>query len=127
MRSLFVPILLAIVFVGCASTTGTKSARRSMNVITAEEIAATSARSAYEAVQLLRPQWLSVRGVSTPYNLSAVEPIVYLDNVRYGPLQSLETIHILDVKEIQFLKPRDATTRFGTGHMGGAILVTRKR
>jgi hypothetical protein len=50
--------------------------------------------------------------------------VVYMDDVRqFGDLVVIPS----RVKEIRFLNSRDATTRYGTGHSSGVILVTTKR
>ncbi len=113
------PALLLILLWACASTTGTNSARQSPNTLTADEIAASTARSAFEAVDLLRPQWLRTRG--GPYL-----PAVYLDNTKYGEIEALRNIPAANIAEMQYLSSNDATTRYGTGHVGGAILVKTK-
>ena len=33
---------------------------------------------------------------------------------------------IINVQELRYLNPRDATTRYGTGFMGGAIVITTR-
>ncbi len=48
---------------------------------------------------------------------------VYVDGLRYGPLESLYQISTNTIERIEYLSALDATTRYGTGHMGGAILV----
>ncbi|MFQ6113821.1 MAG: TonB-dependent receptor plug domain-containing protein [bacterium] len=114
--------------VACASSTETKSARRSTRVITAEEIATTSATNAYEAVQLLRPHLLQ-RQFHRQTSLSSPGPItaiVYVDGVRYGDLQSLNTLSTENISEIRYIDSREATLRYGADHGGGAFMVKTK-
>lgn len=55
-------------------------------------------------------------------------PAVYLDGVPLlGGLADLAAIRADAVGEVRFLSPIEATTRFGTGHTAGAILVTTVR
>jgi hypothetical protein len=117
--------IFAAVLVGCASTSGTQSSpRRSTNLIAAEEIAASSAKDAAEAINLLRPQWLTARGVSsTGINLDLA---VYLNNGRLNDMEMLRGIPANNIVEIRYLSSSEATTLFGTGNMGGAILVKTK-
>lgn len=126
MRLYFAFLVIAAFSTACASSSASRSPSRSMRVLSAEEMAGSSAKTAFEAVQLLRPQWLTARGVASPHNLGAVEPVVYVDNMKYGGLRSLESIYVTEIKEIRYLSASQATTRFGTGHVGGALLVTRK-
>lgn len=49
--------------------------------------------------------------------------VVYLDGVRYGRVESLRNLNLEEIREIEFIDAGDATTRFGTDHLGGAILI----
>ena len=115
---------VALVFVACASgsggaTGGGGTPRRNTNLISAQEIAGASGGTAYELVQQLRPSWLVTRGGNMP--------IAYLDGVRYGAVEDLRTVGVDRIREVRFLDSREATTRFGTGHTGGAIEVLTRR
>jgi hypothetical protein len=46
-----------------------------------------------------------------------------MGGVRMGGLEELHSIRAADVESIRFINARDATTRWGTGHMGGVIEV----
>lgn len=113
MRLIFFMVAI-LILIGCTSSGGTKTSSKSSQRITEEEITQASAGTAYEAVQRLRPMWLM--GSRGDF------PQVYVDNLP----SSLETIMANEVREIEFLNAGDATTRFGTGHTGGAIIVKRK-
>jgi len=52
---------------------------------------------------------------------------VYVDEISYGNLNSLSNLNSIQIREIRFIKAADATTRWGTGHAGGVILVTTKK
>ena len=49
--------------------------------------------------------------------------MIYVDGVMYGKLESLHSLNIEEIREIEFISAGDATTRFGTDHLGGAILI----
>ena len=110
MRQCCLLIVLAALLVSCAASNSSKGKKFSSSAITAEEIAQTSAKNAYEAIQLLRPNLLRHRG--SRGRAVAIEPVVYLDNIKFGNLASLQTINVLRVQEIEYLKASDATTRF---------------
>jgi hypothetical protein len=123
---------------GCSSSGGggtSAAARpggsRQQDVISESEISsrATDASNALQIVQKLRPQMLRSRGLVSPNDMTgeASMPKVYVDNVSYGAIESLANINAAQVKEIKFIKGPDATTTWGTGHMGGVILVTTKK
>jgi len=110
-----------LLWAGCAGTTGQ---RRSLNVVTAEEIRATLAPSLYYALVELRPRWLWPRGRSSIVLPDANVPVVYLYGMRQqGRLEALLDIHVNDVERVEFIDPLDATTRYGTNHAGGVIDV----
>ena len=44
-----------------------------------------------------------------------------------GGIETLGTIPIADIQEIEYLNAADATTGFGTSYVSGAILVKTKR
>jgi hypothetical protein len=126
MRNLALCLLAALLFAACAASTGTKSPRRSNSLITAEEIAASAAKDAFEAVQLLRPDWLIPRGVASIRSPQATIPVAYLENTKLGEIENLRNIPAMNIAEIRFINSHDATTLFGTGHVGGAIMVKSK-
>lgn len=110
--------------------TGTRTTRGSSNVITETEIGSSQYQNALEVVSNLRPQMLIPRGAGSDASglgAASIPIIVYMDDVRLGEPSSLINIPATRVKEIRFLNARDATTRFGTGHSSGVILVTTKR
>jgi hypothetical protein len=118
---------------GSAQPSTSTRVRGPADLITEAEInAGAFYQNALEVVQNLRPQMLIPRGVgSKPAGLQAgaasIPIVVYMDDVRLGDVQSLVNVPSNRVKEIRFMNARDATTRFGTGHSSGVILVVTKR
>ena len=106
--------------------------KRSPNVISLEEIEQIRAEApdAYAIVQRLRPQYFRVRG-SGPFDPArpseARGPKVVVDGTPRGDLDTLHQIPSTMVKEIRYLNAGDATTQYGTGYDGGAILVSTVR
>ncbi len=101
------------------------------NIITEAEIKAALARrpmdNVLELVSYLRPKFLSPRAQpSVNQGLIQVEPVVYLNNTRYGDLDELQNIGAGQVVRIEYLKSSEATYRLGIGHEGGAILVSTR-
>ncbi len=116
-------LLLAVVpFAACASGSGSGSGSTtsSRDVISFEEVQNTTAGSAYEIVQRLRPRWLQRRGTS-------VAAVRIDGRIMTGGLVELQNIRGIDVEEIRFINSRDATTQFGTGFPGGVIDVSLRR
>jgi hypothetical protein len=118
-------VLVAGAAVVPACATGTQGGGRtpSRALLLADEIRAVAARNAYEAVSRLRPEWLRRRGVVSLRDPSAGEVVVYLDSAPFGGPRSLFNIPVESVVAIEYLDASEATGRFGTGHLGGAILV----
>lgn len=119
-------LTLALLLLPSCAIKEEAGSRRSTRVLTAEEIAEAPVTTAYEAVSRYRPQWLRTRSSPTPTNPNPSPPVVYLDGVRLGGLSELERISAGVVERMEYLYPNDATNRFGTGHTGGAILVTTR-
>lgn len=111
----------------CASTGERASSGGSYTPTTQEELEDLSDSDAFAAVQRLRPSWLRHRGATSVRNPQPNTPIVYVDGNRRGSLSELRRIAINDVNVIRFVPPRDATTRYGTGHPAGVIEVETRR
>jgi hypothetical protein len=129
MRSMIlarVALVLALATVGCGSG-GHRTGVKDRNLITADEIVRVNANTAYEAVERLRPAFLTTRGATSLQDQSPVTAVVYLDGLRYGTVTSLSTIPATGIASIQFLPPIEAGMRYGLGHEGGAILIVSKR
>jgi len=127
MRYYLLFFLIAAFLAGCATTSGVKSKKGSRYIITEEEINASSANNAYEIVQLLRPMLLNQAQMRSADLYSAVESVVFVNNVRHGiGSETLRTIPAFGILKIEYLKPSEATTRYGTGLGGGAFLITLK-
>jgi len=131
MRVRRVVAVAAVFLTACASahTAGSSNgsgSRKDRNVISADEIANTHERNAYEIIQALRPSMLVNRG---PTSLSDPSQgiVVFLDDQRFGDLGSLKQIAYGEVGEIRFLSPAEAQARWGPGYPSGVILVVSKR
>lgn len=116
-------VALTLATAGCASggTAGTGGSPHGTSTkIVQEELANLNQLSALAAIQRLRPNWLRTR-TGTP-------PQVHIDgNFQMGGVETLRTIPIADIQEMEYLNAADATTRFGTNYVSGAILVRTKR
>lgn len=124
-------ILIVFLNSACAVTSGTggpsdtRRPRRASNLITRADILdrASTAQTAFEAVQRLRSTWLRPVGTTSARD-PTVRPQLYVNNVRSpGGLDFMNTISITLVEEIRYYSASEATTQWGTGHTGGAIEV----
>ncbi|MHB1191669.1 MAG: hypothetical protein ACYC6F_01370 [Longimicrobiales bacterium] len=117
--------LLVLGASGCASTGGTGAGaqpggHRSSNRIDAAELATLAELDVHQVISRARPAWL--RG--GPQDQL---PVIVLDGSPQtsGP-EMLSTFRAADVSALEYMSASDATTRFGTGYSGGAILVTTR-
>jgi hypothetical protein len=101
--------------------------RSNPNVLTSEDIRSVDVGNLYDVVRRLRPQWLRARGSASISSSRSTEPVVYVAGIRQGEVRTLQNVNIARVSRVEFIDSRDATTRFGTGHMGGAIVVDLDR
>ena len=124
---LFLVTLTLIFAWGCGGSFGQVTpGRSSRGDITRAELDQTSFLNAHNAIEALRPNWLWRRGSTTIMNPDPF-PIVYVDGMRRGDLEELYSIAAEDVDTITLVSPADATTRWGTGHLGGAIHLRTRR
>lgn len=116
---------------GASSTT---VRRGNANLITESEIAGANLETIYDVIERLRPNMLRTRGqMGRLSGASGSDPgasvskiRVYLNGSAIGDVSMLRGIQAASVKQVDYLGSSDATTRFGTGHDAGAILVTSK-
>jgi hypothetical protein len=92
------------------------------SVITEEQIISQHYQNLFDAVQALRSNWLQTRGTDSFVNPSQVW--VYLDNMRYGGVQTLATLSPKGVISISHYNGVEATARWGIGHSAGVIAVS---
>ncbi len=131
MKRMFSLFLLALAVAGCAGQAPEVPVKADYNRITFDEIQLALEKrplqNAYELIEYLRPKYFMPR-MQTTVNQGVMmrEPIVYLNNVRFGKISELYNINILQIHEIVYLKSNEATQRFGIGHEGGAILISTR-
>jgi len=102
----------------------TKSISYARNYLSYEEIQQSNTSNAYDLIRKLRQHWLYGRGRKTIQHEVANYPMVYMNNLKYGNINSLWEVSVESIKEIRFLNSGDATLKFGIDHSGGAILIT---
>lgn len=131
MKRAMVVVFLSFIVAGCSSLREGSTGQMQHDVLTAEEIATTTVTNAYDAISLKRPFFLKSRGMRSlreaPAGQTVEYPIVYLDRMFYGELETLRTISVTTIAEIRYLDFNAATLQFGTGHSGGIIHILTKR
>jgi hypothetical protein len=115
---------------GCASRRA--GGAHDPDVITIDQILKSKATNTYDLIATIRPQMFTAHGAPTTRGdqpsalLGRHTPpvVVYIDNVKVGPVAELKTLGTADVREVRYLSPRVATDRWGLNHAGGVIHVT---
>jgi hypothetical protein len=128
MRYLAILLAAAASVSACSSGTGTETSepRPDQSLITAEDIAEARVHDAYEAVQALRPQWLTSRASRTLANSTPRVPAVFLDRMELGPLASMRGVAVGNIQEIRYHDATQAMNRFGIEYDSGIIqIITR--
>jgi hypothetical protein len=118
---------VSLALLACASGPSSGGTSRNRDVITLEEIEAQPISTAYDLVQRVRPTWFRNRGPSSIRGGSPSLPVVYVDEVWSGGLESLRRVSTQIIREIRYINGRDATTKWGLDHGGGVIMVLTGR
>ncbi|MDP3911932.1 MAG: TonB-dependent receptor plug domain-containing protein [Gemmatimonadales bacterium] len=141
--SLLPPLVLSVALI--ANIACARAAERQRDVaqspagedlITAEEIAATGARTAWDALRRTAPYLnMSERGSGEPAVMrrrgkSTIilndAPIVMLDGVRLADFRNLSMIPANTIDHMVVIRGIDATTYYGTNAVGGVVLIKTK-
>lgn len=134
-------VLVALVAMqATAEAQDTRKKSRNRDKIEVDELRASPSTNLYQLIRSKRPHWLNTRGRATMATVSGTgldgsavtataepEIVVYVDNARFGTHESLRSLQSDDVDMLEYLNGVAATQRFGTGHVHGAIVVTRRR
>jgi hypothetical protein len=114
---------LALALGACASADGprTTAPRASSTLIAEQEVRDSKATNALELIQNSRPGWLRKHG-TVSFRMDG-EILVYLDEVRLGGIDTLQSLALPGIHSIRFLDAVTASARFGLNHPHGAIQV----
>jgi hypothetical protein len=120
-------VLVGMLLAGCATSASSRAPRGAdANLLMAAEIEQSNVGTLHEAIQRLRPHFFFARGRTSMRGPDNPRPAVIVDNVPQTSFESLKAISARDVQYVRFLSAPEATTRFGTGYMAGAIEVVLK-
>jgi len=121
----FTPFALALLLalLPACGTTGTTEGTRSggRNLINQSELTDLPDQDALQAIERLRPRWLRQPLGRTPV------PVINGTPQRSASMSVLRSIRVADVREMRYMSASDATTRWGTGFDGGAIIIETHR
>ncbi len=120
-----VALTVATLLVACASS-GSSRAGGSENVLTYDELLATSETDLFNAIQSLRPRWLRPRGLTSLANVTVVT--VFFDGTLYGDASLLRGMQLTDIASVTYLGLSDAMFRYGTmAGSGGSLEIETRR
>ena len=122
-------LVLIVASVACGSPqllTVTTHPRDSSRIMQ-DEIVASLAVDAYDAIAKLRSNFLASRGPTSFRSPASGMPSVFVDGIEYGPISTLAQIPASSILEIRLLRSWEATTIYGTGYMAGVIAITTRR
>ena len=121
-------LLIATVILACAPPRHGPGEMNNPQIITEDEIVASRATTAYEAIQKLRANFLTYRGeTSLSKSRSTPYPTVYLDGQEFGPIATLRTIPASQIASIRLYRAWEATTKYGSRNMSGVIEVSTRQ
>jgi hypothetical protein len=119
-------LLLGCIVAGCAGRAHSSSdGARSMS-LTQEELAATNSGSLFDAIEKLRPEWLTSRGPTSVTDATPTSPHVYMNGSFLGDVDYLRQVQWTDVSAVRYWEAGPASARFGMGHPRGVIELIRK-
>ncbi len=122
----------------CTPQSTVEGVRMSRAPITIAEIQKSGLNgNVYDLIYSLRRNWLNLRGVDAlteGYETLRIEGqditlagkprlAVYLDNARLDSVDELRTLPIAGITGVKYYEAAEATMRWGTGNMHGAIQV----
>lgn len=119
-------IMLFVLLAASCSSTGGSSGGGNADLITREQIEMLPEGTAFTVIQRFRSSWLRARTQATFGNANPAYAEVFVDELRYGDINSLSRINTSQIETIEYISATDATTRYGTGYMGGIIRVNTR-
>ena len=121
-------VLLLVSLLAACAPAGTGGPGRSSDLITAAEIQANPSPNAYELIRKLHPTWLRGRGSTSLREPSAANSIVvYLDEARFGGVDSLRQLSTSGIHAIRYLSPASPGVRIQGNENAYVIQVVLER
>ena len=110
----------------CAAPRGA-SGRGGYDPITREELQEHGQyANLYEVVEVLRPRWLRPQGGPDTFSGDIGQVQVHMDGNWLGDINALRGLSPSGVTSISWLRPLDASGRYGLDHSHGAIIISTR-
>lgn len=126
MRSIRCLLLLAVLLtpIACAARSDGDAGGR-FDLITRAELQSHGRYSnLYDVIEVLRPQWLRPKGGGDTFMGAEGRVQVHMDGARMGDVSVLRSLSPVGVTSISWLRPYEASSRYGFDHSHGAILIS---
>ena len=93
------------------------------NVITQDEIEASTASNVYDLIAQVRADYLKDRGKISIRTNQNEKAVVFLNDQEYGVLETMRNIPVGRVSEIRYYPGTEAVNRFGAQYGGGVVML----
>ncbi|HUE77825.1 MAG TPA: hypothetical protein VMM83_07785 [Longimicrobiales bacterium] len=126
MRSTRRLLLLATLLtpIACAARTDADASER-FDLITQAEMQKYGRYSnLYDVIEVLRPRWLRPQGGGDTFMGAEGRVQIHMDGVRLGGVSVLHSFSPVGVTSISWLRPLEASSRYGFDHSHGAIIIS---
>jgi hypothetical protein len=125
-HALFLMLFTAVSASGCVSARpqgpeGSSGGNR----LTRTQLSSASSDNLYDAINKLRPEWLSSRGPTSVTDATPTSVSVFMNGNMLGKGDILKQVSLLDVTEVRYWEASQASARFGMGHPRGVIEIIR--
>lgn len=126
---------VATFLAGCSGAAGSairaepgETTRRDRNVLLRSELSEgqQAELSVYDAIRHFRPHMLRIAAPSSLRGSDAAL-VVYVDETPFGGVNALQQFRMLNVERVEYFSGPEATTRYGTDHGAGAIVIRLRR
>lgn len=120
-------ILAALLSLTACAARGNADASGRSDLIAFEELEAQGEYSnLYDVIQVLRPRWLRPQGGPDTFSQRTGQVQVHMDGNWMGDVGVLRGLSPAGVTSISWMKPLDASSRYGLDHSHGAIIVSTR-
>jgi hypothetical protein len=120
-------MLATLVTLTACATRGDTDAGGRSDLIPYEELETQGEYSnLYDLIQVLRPRWLRPQGGPDTFTPRTGQVQVHMDGNWMGDVGVLRGLSPAGVTSISWMKPLDASSRYGLDHSHGAIIVSTR-
>jgi hypothetical protein len=120
------PLLVVLILAACHPQVSSSGHGIQRNVITQDEIDASSASNVYDLIAQVRGDYLKDRGKVSIRTNQREKAVVFLNDQEYGVLETMRNIPLGRVSEIRYYPGTDAVNRFGAQYGGGVVMLVSR-